>query len=241
MAYEFTKLSEITEISSASNPKLIVENEGEIVRIAASEVITGGGGGGNSGDNSSSPVRVIYAHHSQGTLMDKDYNSYDGAEIYRDFASGTRIIVKDFDETASSEVLSVYYTSSTNSFYVNVLFIDNISDVHRGEIVIQQLYTSNLSTAVATDLPDDVVVYECNSGASTSMNGHNMDHSSIASAIANNKRIIVHYTLGSSDTAGTTYDEAYCPVISSYTIDGTIYLVIMYPGSTDFRTITVWQ
>lgn len=240
MAYEFTKLSEITEISSASNPKLIVENEGEIVRIAASEVITGSGGGGNSGGETSSPVRVIYAHHSMGALMDKNYNSYDGAEIYRDFVNGTRIIVKDFDETASSEVLSVYYTSSTNSYYVNVLFVDNISDGHTGEIITQTLYTSNLSTAVATDLPDDVVIYECSSGGSESNGGHGMNRYEVASAIANNKRIIIHYTLGSSGTAGTIYDEAYCPVISSYTIGSTIYLIVMHPGSTNFKTIGVY-
>ena len=241
MAYEFTKLSEITEVSSASNPKLIVENEGEIVRIAASQVITGGGGGGNSGGETSSPVRVIYAHHSMGTLMDKNYNSYDGAELYRDFASGTRIIVKDFDETASSEVLSIYYTSSTGGYYVNVLFVDNITYNRTGEIMTQTLSTPSLSTAVAADLPDDVVVYECSSGGSSSSGGHNMNHSEIASAIANNKRIIVHYNIHSSVTAGTTYDEAYCPVISSYTIGSSIYLVVIHPGSTDLKTIEVYQ
>lgn len=46
MAYEFTKLSEITEVTAAENPKLIIEDNGEIVRIAASEVV---GEGGSSG------------------------------------------------------------------------------------------------------------------------------------------------------------------------------------------------
>lgn len=248
MAYEFTKLSEVTEVTSVSDPKLLVEDGGEIVRIAATEVITGGttsdgGTTDNTPSTGSTSSTKIYYYQGSAQFADSLGNVVDGMTLYNEFATGTRIVLEGYSG-ARSEVISVYYTMSTASYYVYCVAVSCAYNGSSDLTTYGAFYSSTAPDPVSTTsiTTDDIVLYECSSAGSSTNIGHNMSKTQVTSELNSNKRIMVYYNEDSIGTATTTYKTALCNVISSYTdSEDNVCLVIPYPGSTELRVITLYD
>ena len=239
MAYEFTKLSEVTEVTAAENPKLIIEDNGEIVRIAASEVV---------GDGSSSggvPTQVInYTTMSGGRFTNASGTRLDAGDVYNLYVAGNRIIILN-DYGNRSEILGVYYRESTYSTYVGLVLADNINSNETSTNITSLEVASSISlnpVSATSVVSNDVIIYQCSSAGSESGSGHGIAKADIDAYISNNKRVMIYYDENSTSTADTTYRTALCSVIGSYTnTSGETCLILSYPGGTYLRTITISQ
>ena len=239
MAYEFTKLSEVTEVQAAENPKLIIEDNGEIVRIAASEVV----GDGNS--SGGVPTQVInYTTMSGGRFTNADGTRLDSGDIYNLYVAGNRIIILN-DYGNRSEILGVYYRESTFSTYVGLVLADNINYSETSSSITSLEFTTSVSlnsVSVTSVVSNDVIVYQCSSAGSESGSGHGIAKAEIDAYINSNKRVMIYYDEYSTSTASTSYKTALCSVIGSYTnTSGETCLILSYPGGTYLRTITISQ
>lgn len=236
MNYEFTKLSEVTEVSAAENPKLIIEDNGEIVRIAASEVVGGNSSGGI-------PTQVInYTAMSGGRFTSAGGTRLDPGEIYNLYVAGNRIIILN-DYGSRSEIMSVYYRESTYSTYVGLVLADNINYNETSSTLAKVEFATYISpnpVSATSVVSDDVIIYQCSSAGSESGSGHGISKADINAYINSNKRIMVYYDEWSISTASTDYKTALCSVVGSY-IDsnGATCLILSYPGGAYLRTITI--
>jgi len=253
MAYEYTKLSEVEILESPSSPNILVEDNGEIVRVPSSNLTTSAAqvqadwnetdsdspafilnkpdlsssGGSDSGVET---IKYYYAGQSDiiTVYADADHTTIlDSGNLYNNFISGKRVIL--IGESSTSDVLSVRYYQTTFSYHVYATMYQphksRILDLDLGstDIPLGQISTGEVDT--------NTVIYTGDSSGSCSFNGHSqINLSDLVENINNNSRILINY----SDTNTT------CSVIATYTLSSgtSASMVLLEPGTTNLKTVT---
>lgn len=129
MAYEFTKLSEVTLVETTTEPNLLIEDGGEIVRVPASCVVTSSSGSSNEGNSTGGNANaLIYTRSSSldgaNSFTDNEGNYKTVADIYNDYASGKIIRLKGTNMSSGrdeySDILAMSYGGASN-YYIHII------------------------------------------------------------------------------------------------------------------------